>query len=104
MKRMLSGAIGGLLATVPMTAAMIVMHRRLPLRQRYALPPRKVTMNVASALDIKHEMTQSQRDAATIVSHFGYGTAMGGIYGAISKHVPGPAIGKGIGWGLIVWA
>ena len=61
-------------------------------------------MNLARALGIRHEMNKPQRDAATVAAHFGYGTAMGGIYGALADHVPGPRAVSGIGWGLFVWA
>jgi putative membrane protein len=103
-RKILSGVVAGTAATLPMTAAMIAMHRYLPVHQRYPLPPRKVTMRLASAVGVKREMDQPQRDAATIAAHFGYGGAMGGIFGLLSPHVPGPRVVSGIGWGLFVWA
>ena len=104
MNKILAGAASGFAATAPMTAAMLVMHRMLPAHQRYALPPRKVTMNVARTLSIKHKMDREEKDAATIAAHFGYGTAMGGIYSTFADQVPAPRVATGIGWGLIVWA
>ena len=104
MHKMLTGALAGFAATAPMTAAMILMHRRLPLHQRYSLPPRRITMNVADVLGMKHEMSQRQRTAATLAAHFGYGSAMGGVYAAAEEHLPAPPMLKGVGWGLTVWA
>lgn len=48
MDKILSGAIAGLGATVPMTMVMETIFRRLPWHQRYPLPPRKVTMELAT--------------------------------------------------------
>ena len=104
MNKIISGAISGFAATAPMTAAMLLMHRMLPPPQRYALPPRKVTMRFAKAVGVKQEMSEPQRKAATIAAHFGYGAAMGGIYSTFADKVPAPRVVTGIGWGLIVWA
>ena len=104
MNKILAGALAGFAATGPMTAAMILMHRRLPVQQRYPLPPRRITMNFADMIDAKHEMSQTQRTAVTIAAHFGYGSAMGAAYSSFTDRLPGPPIAKGIGWGMIVWA
>jgi len=40
------GAVAGFLATIPMTVMMLMAHRRLPARQRYALPPKKNHLGV----------------------------------------------------------
>ena len=98
------GFLSGFAATAPMTAVMLVMHRMLPWSERYALPPRKVTMNVADAAQVKHKMSAPQRDVATAAAHFGYGAGMGALYAAMEQKVPAPGVAKGIGWGLIVWS
>jgi len=104
MMKILAGTVAGLAATVPMTAAMIAMHRYLPLHQRYPLPPRKVTMRLASALDMRHELNRSERSAATVAAHFGYGGAMGGIFSLLTSQTRRHRVTAGIGWGLFVWA
>lgn len=38
--RIILGAIFAVAATGPMTAAMVLWHRRLPARDKYPLPPR----------------------------------------------------------------
>lgn len=104
MNRIVAGTLAGLGATAPMTAVMIAMHRALPARERYPLPPRKVTMNVARAVGIKQDLDEPARKAATLAAHFGYGAAMGGIFALLAPRAPGPAAAKGIVWGLIVWS
>ena len=103
MNKIVAGTLAGFSATVPMTAAMIAMHRALPLRQRYPLPPRRVTMNVADAAGVREELDEPQRKAATLALHFGYGAGTGGIFALLAPRTPGPAVPKGIAWGLIVW-
>ena len=41
--RLLVGALGGMSATGPMTIAMIWLHRILPTRHRYSMPPREIS-------------------------------------------------------------
>ena len=101
---LLAGALAGLAATVPMTIAMEAMHRRLPRRQRYPLPPRKVTMRAAGAAGVRHKLDESERLGLTLAAHFGYGTGAGALYGPLSRSVKGPAAVKGMGYGLLVWA
>lgn len=98
------GFIAGVVATGPMTVAMILWHRRLPPSERYPLPPREITMKLAREAGISDKMSSEVRSAATLLGHFGYGGAAGAIYGAISHEIPAPPIYKGIGFGLLLWA
>ncbi|HEY0368869.1 MAG TPA: DUF1440 domain-containing protein [Chthoniobacterales bacterium] len=97
------GLIAGVVATGPMTAAMILWHRRLPASQRYPLPPREITMKLARATGVAKHMDHEARSAATLIAHFGYGGAAGAIYGATANAIPAPAWCKGIAAGLVVW-
>ena len=45
--RLIIGALAGLTATTAMTAAMRRLHRQLPARERYPLPPREITERLA---------------------------------------------------------
>src|SRR5687768_11142105 len=83
----LAGATAGLAATVPMTIAMELMHRQLPRRQRYPLPPRIITERVAGKAGMRGAMDEDQRIVAALAAHFAYGTATGAIYGAIADGV-----------------
>jgi uncharacterized membrane protein YagU involved in acid resistance len=103
MKAYLAGAVSGFLATVPMTLAMETMHRRLPWRERYALPPREITMNLADAAGVKEHLPEEGRFAATMAGHFGYGTLVGALYGPLARRVKAPAVVKGAAFGITVW-
>jgi hypothetical protein len=103
MHPVLAASVSGLAATLPMTVAMEAIFRRLPLLQRYPLPPRPIAMRVAEALDLKQELDEPRRLAFTLLSHFGYGTAAGGAYGLLARRwLPGAR--GGAMFGLGVWA
>jgi putative membrane protein len=103
MKPYLAGAVSGFMATVPMTIAMEALHRRLPWRERYALPPREITMNIADAAGVKEHLPEEGRFAATIVGHFGYGAAVGALYAPLARSLKAPVIVKGALFGMLVW-
>lgn len=104
MKRIAAGAAAGFAAAVPMTVAMELMHRNLPPHQRYPLPPRLITDRVAEEAGVREEMDEEETTFATLAAHFGYGTAMGAVYGALADRVDAPPLAKGVAWGLFVWA
>ncbi|HEY5813622.1 MAG TPA: hypothetical protein VIT23_13325, partial [Terrimicrobiaceae bacterium] len=70
-----TGLIGGIVATGPMTVAMILWHRRLPAGQRYPLPPREIMGEIATKAGVRQELSESGESAATLFAHFGYGSA-----------------------------
>jgi len=104
----LLGALSGLAATAPMTGAMKLGHRRLAWRERYALPPRQITMRVARTVGVQKHLDQEQRTGATLAAHYGYGATMGAVYGATlgtaAEDSPASTIGKGAAFGMGVWA
>src|SRR5437879_2556421 len=67
---MVLGAAAGCIATVPMTWAMEAMHRRLPERERYPLPPRQIAMRVATEAGVKDRLDEAERLGVTLVGHF----------------------------------
>jgi uncharacterized membrane protein YagU involved in acid resistance len=83
---------------------MNLMHRRLPNRQRYSLPPHLITMRLARALGIHRKLDHRERHALTLVNHYAYGTAAGSLFGLIAPRRRGAAVTAGIGYGLFVWA
>jgi putative membrane protein len=103
LNRLVLGAIGGVVATGPMTAAMILLHRRLPIGERYPLPPREITMKLAEKAGVDEELSKPTRTAATLVSHFGYGAAAGALYTAALDPRDAP-FAKGLLCGLFVWS
>jgi uncharacterized membrane protein YagU involved in acid resistance len=105
MNNVIAGALAGLAATGPMTALMVGAHEGLPRRERYGLPPEHVAANAAGAAGADEVSAERERRIwATVPMHFGYGAAMGAVYGLIGPRVPGPAPLKGVGFGLAVWA
>lgn len=102
-RKILTGAAAGFAATAPMTAAMIMMHRALPRREQYPLPPRLITERIADDTGVSEAMDETQMTAATLAAHFGYGAACGAIYGAAADEIDASPMVKGVVWGLIVW-
>lgn len=100
----IGGGIAGCMATIPMSVTMEFLHRRLPSLQQYPLPPRQVTMQVADAAGVLGTLDEDDRENASLIAHFGMGTAMGTIYGVLGKHLPidGPVAGSAVG--MAVWA
>lgn len=99
-----TGLLAGAVATGPMTVAMIFLHRRLPRRERYPLPPRGVVEKMTQAFGARQELDESTKSALTMVAHFGYGSAMGLLYAFLTGEVRAAAVLKGILFGLLVWA
>jgi hypothetical protein len=104
MNGILLGALAGLAAAGPMSLAMKLMHEQLPEHEQYPLPPRAVTMEVAERAGVREELDEDEREAATWVSHFGYGAACGALYGALAANRRVPPLAAGVGFGLAVWA
>jgi uncharacterized membrane protein YagU involved in acid resistance len=101
----LAGCVAGLLATVPMTAAMVRLHRRLPLFQRYALPPRIITDGVVSRLPLAGRHIPSNAPERALAAHFAFGAATGTLYGLGTAHRhANSGIMSGVAFGLGVWA
>jgi uncharacterized membrane protein YagU involved in acid resistance len=48
-------------------------------------------------------MNKQQLLVASLVSHLGFGGAMGAIYGPLTRIVPLPSALKGIVFGMVVW-
>ena len=99
--RVLVGALAGLSATGPMTIGMILLHRWLPARHRYSLPPREITVQLAKKAGVK--LDPEARAALTLVNHFGYGAMAATIYSLAELRIPAPASIKGAIFGALVW-
>lgn len=98
------GGVAGGLATVGMTAAMLAMHRCLPARQRYGLPPEQIVDEILTTADLENRLAQRQFEALTMLVHHGYGTSMGAVYGIVESHCrPAPPIVSGMSFGFVVW-
>lgn len=105
MNRLLAGAIAGTAATVPMTALMVYLHRRIPPGERRMLPPKQVAGKMASEAGAEDLVDREDKLLATTgVTHFGYGAANGAVYATIAPHIDLPAEAKGAAFGLALWA
>jgi uncharacterized membrane protein YagU involved in acid resistance len=103
LQRLIHGAIAGLTATVPMSAAMEIGADQLPKHERYPLPPRLITKQLARRAGVHNQLDESETMALTLAAHFGYGAAMGAMYSAITPWKwTGPT--TGVAFGLGVWA
>ncbi len=97
--RLLLGALAGIAGTFAMTAAARAMHRRLPVGQRYPLPPREIIEGTLP-VPAKRALDEERRQSVTLAAHFGYGAATGALYALLrprGRLVPGAA------YGLLVW-
>lgn len=103
MQRVVAGAVAGLGATVPMTAAMMAMHRQLPRGQQYPLPPRQITMNAAGKAGVREHLDEPERTGLSLVAHFSFGTFVGALFGIIAPRELSRSIPAGICYGVLVW-
>lgn len=98
--RLAVGAVAGLVATAPMTLTMLALHRFLPRRERYALPPREITETVMAEVGLAELTPDPAITAATLVAHFGFGAAAGAPYALLA---PRPTVVSGTAYGVFVW-
>jgi uncharacterized membrane protein YagU involved in acid resistance len=101
--RLLVGALGGLSATGPMTIVMILLHRILPFKERYSLPPREITVHLAQKADLHKKLDSEARAALTLINHFGYGALAATIYALVESRVSASWLLKGLVFGAVVW-
>lgn len=101
--RSLVGALGGVSATGPMTMGMIWLHRLLPTKDRYSLPPREITMKLMEGLGIDKKLGPDARAALTLINHFAYGAMAAVLYSLAEWRVPGGSLIKGPFFGALLW-
>ncbi|HEX2913892.1 MAG TPA: DUF6789 family protein [Chloroflexia bacterium] len=101
--RFIVGWLAGLTATVPMSVAMAGMQQKLPLWERYALPPKLVTIRLLHRFGLFKQMKKSERNTLSLIDHFGFGALMGGLYAALAAKIPLHPTLKGPLFGLAVW-
>jgi hypothetical protein len=103
-RELVAGGLGGLIATAPMTLAMKLLQRRLPWRERHALPPRKITAQLLRRMGMRASPEQPRVKTATLGSHYAYGAAAGSLYGPLAARlallpvVSGALYGRSSGW------
>jgi len=101
---LLRAGLAGALATIPMTAVMVLWHRRLPAMQREPLPPAQVTESLLASVGLHDDLTQDQKLPLVLANHFAYGAAMGGLYGVLAgPRARHSRLSSGVLYGLTVW-
>lgn len=100
---LLQGAVAGCVATAPMTMVMTVLHRMLPRREQYPLPPSEIVEQIEETIGVEQHMNEQQHLGLTLFGHFGYGAAVGAGYALVHKQLPFGKIANGIVYGLLVW-
>lgn len=95
-------ALGGFVATLPMTLLMLALHRRLPASERYPLPPRLITDRLTQKTGVLDEADEPARVQLAFGGHFAYGAAAGALYGLIPPRAH--AAPSGMVFGLAVWS
>lgn len=103
LQRMCSGALAGLIATAPMTAAMELMYRWLPRHERYPLPPSEITAELTHRAGIDRSIDSEDHIALTLLNHFAYGAAAGAVSAPLERYLPFAPPLRGMAFGLIVW-
>ena len=100
--RLVLGGICGVVATGPMTATMILWHRRLPSGEKYPLPPSEITS--AALHQVSLEVPPAKANWLTLVAHFAYGGAAGSLFGFTSRRRKIEPIRSGMWLGFLLWA
>ncbi len=103
------GAVAGTLATLALSAMSQALYanesRGTYLREEWARGGKSantVAVNkLAKAAGVS--LSKPQSKVAEGALHFGIGAGSGAVYGAVRRHVPGPAIAKGLGFGATLW-
>jgi uncharacterized membrane protein YagU involved in acid resistance len=102
--RVVRGAVAGAVATVPMTLVIELLNRSVPRHRRPHLPPRQITEELADRSGSAPRAGERALDAATMLTHFGFGAAMGAGYATFADRLPMAAPLAGSLFGLAVWA
>jgi len=103
-RQLLAGAVSGLVATIPMTMAMLVLHRLLPRYERFKLPPLQITDVLLHRTVGKATVNTATNRAVAFAMHFGYGTGVGAIFGPVAVRVSVSSMVSGVLYAMLVWA
>ena len=104
MNDMLTGAVAGTVATVPMTIFWEAMHERMPGEPPRPLPPREVAEALAVKTGASRHLTEQQVEWLSLALHFGYGAFTGALFGTIAPRRIGAGMAAGMVFGLGVWS
>jgi uncharacterized membrane protein YagU involved in acid resistance len=101
----ITGAVSGFLAALPMSIGMNLMHRLLPEKEKYPLPPREITLAASERVGIgKLVSVNPTKTIATWIGHYSYGALGGIIYSVLFRRLPVSPLVKGTIFVLLFWA
>lgn len=111
---LVSSALAGLLASIPMGLVMIGLNRALPASKRswykrfIALPPRQITHRMARRAGLgrlvrNRQIPTNRWDPATWLAHLGYGAAAASLFPLVTRALPFPNMLRGMIFALGVW-
>jgi putative membrane protein len=103
----LAGAIAGALASWVMNQFQAVSAKPVARRNQEATQPPapsedNATTKAAEAL-VGHPLAADQKPVAGAAVHYGYGAAMGALYGGLAEIVPSVGMGLGIPYATALW-
>jgi putative membrane protein len=62
----------------------------------------KAARKISTAV-LRHELTESEKRWAGPLVHYAFGTAVGGLYGAVAEKSPQVTAGDGLPFGAVFW-
>ncbi len=98
MKRLLRGVAAGTLATLLMSAVMVVAKR---LGFTGGLPPEKVTAKLLNQAGIHR--SAEQQDALATALHFGFGAGAGAAFALVAPRPAWVRVPAGMAYGGAIW-
>jgi hypothetical protein len=83
---------------------MAALHRRLPRKEQYPLPPRTITMRAAQTAGIQHKLDDEERFNLSLAAHFAMGATAGAEFAFLPRQHVVAGIFTGVSYGVAVWA
>ncbi len=75
----------------------------MPPQEQYPLPPREIVAVFAEKSGLRRILTPAQEHAIAVACHYGYGSAAGALYGAVTPPDTSTPL-RGVAFGLALWA
>ncbi|MGH2427497.1 MAG: DUF6789 family protein [Candidatus Limnocylindria bacterium] len=99
MNRLMAGALSGAIATVPMSALMLIWRALSPTGE---LPPRRITRRVLRQTKLHDDADPT---AVATIAHFAFGAVSGVAYAMLRGLLPRgvPALASGTVAGMGIW-
>ncbi len=97
----LDGALGGVVATVGMSAFMLAAGKAGLMGEQ---PPDKIAGAALDAAGV-HARDEEEQDALATLLHFGFGTSCGVLFGVVHRRLPFrfPAAMHGMFYAFLIW-